>query len=109
MAGNEKIEDLKRKIIEKSTEGRKFVLEFDIGEKRYQIGLLKKASKGNFDWVKFIEDLHIRVNVNGKEIPVTRDNVSNFKDSQDLIKYRIKNLEMDLKDDQKALKELDEK
>lgn len=100
------IEELKHQIAKQSKEGKIFSLEFDIGQKKYQIKQLKKVSKENLDEIKFIEDLSIMVHVNGQDIPVNRKNIANFDDNQQLIKFRLEELQMDLNDYQKELKEL---
>lgn len=97
------IEDLKNQIAKQSKEGKIFALEFDINQKKYQIDQIKKVNKGNLDELKFIEDLSIIVHVNGQDIPVTRKNIANY---QQLIKFRLEELQMDLNDYQKELKEL---
>lgn len=73
-------------------QGKKMALRFKLAQAEREILSNEEVLNDNISWIEFIEGFNVTVKVNGKDIPVDRENISYYQENQDLIKARIESL-----------------
>lgn len=73
-------------------QGKKMSLRFELAQAEREILNEEEVLNDNVSWIEFIEGFNVMVKVNGKDVPVDRNNISYFQENQDLIKARIESL-----------------
>lgn len=73
-------------------QGKKMALRFKLAQAEREILSNEEVLNDNISWIEFIEGFNVMVKVNGKDIPVDRENISCYQENQDLIKARIESL-----------------
>lgn len=73
-------------------QGKKMALRFKLAQAEREILSNEEVLNDNISWIEFIEGFNVMVKVNGKDIPVDRENISYYQENQDLIKARIESL-----------------
>lgn len=73
-------------------QGKKMSLRFELAQAEREILNEEEVLNDNVSWIEFIEGFNVMVKVNGKDVPVDRNNISYFQENQDLIQTRIDRL-----------------
>lgn len=73
-------------------QGKKMSLRFELTQAEREILNNEEVLNDNASWIEFIEGFNVMVKVNGKDVPVDRNNISYFQENQDLIRARIDSL-----------------
>ncbi len=89
-----------------SKDGNKMSLKIKIAQAKNKIESAKESLKDNEHFIKYVEGFHLMVNVDGKKIPVDRNNICFYEDIQMFIKAEIESLKAKIRSYEEEMENL---